>query len=139
MYHILILQLHTLWNDHHNKFNNRPSLYKVVTMLLTIFFILYIISLWLSYFITGGLYLLISTTYFTPLPSGIHMFVYPKFVFIIDCYILYFLMKYSWLQYYISYRWLMKIFKGYTHFILITEYWLYSSCCKIYQCTLFYT
>ena len=45
MYHTVIQYLYTLWNDHH------LSPYKVVTILLTIFPILYIISLYLIYFI----------------------------------------------------------------------------------------
>ena len=40
---------------------------------------LYISSLWLIYFVTGGLYLLVSLIYFThpytSLPSGNHLFV----------------------------------------------------------------
>ena len=31
------------------------------------------------------------------------------------------------------------IFKGYTPFIVIIKYWLYSLCCTIYPCSLFYT
>ena len=46
------------------------SLYKVITIFLTL--MLYMTSLWLVYFITGGLYLLLPKTYFTqfliPLP-----------------------------------------------------------------------
>ena len=31
------------------------------------------------------------------------------------------------------------IFKGYTSFTVITEYWLYSPCCRIHPCSLSYT
>ena len=66
------------------------SWYKVITILLTIFLMLYITSLWLIYFITGALYLLIPTTYslltLNPVPSGINSFVYIyKYVFILFC------------------------------------------------------
>ena len=53
--------------------------YKVIAILLTVFSMLYIITLHLSCFITGCLYLLIPYTYFIPpptfLPSGDHQFV----------------------------------------------------------------
>ena len=45
-------------------------------------------------------------------------------------------------QYYISYRCIIQwftIFKGNTPLIVIIKYWLYSSCCAIYPCSLFYT
>ena len=42
-----------------------------MTILLTVFLMLYITTLWLIYFITGGLYLLIPYTYFIPF-SGSH-------------------------------------------------------------------
>ena len=44
----VIWHLHTLWNDH-NKSGNHLSPYKVITILLTIFLMLYITSLWLIY------------------------------------------------------------------------------------------
>ena len=50
------------------------SPYKVIKLLLTIFLVLYITSLWLIYYITEGLYLLIPFIYLTHLltfcPSG---------------------------------------------------------------------
>ena len=47
-----------------------------ITILLTIFLILYITSLGLTYFITGSFCLLIPSTYLpTPLPSGDHQLV----------------------------------------------------------------
>ena len=52
------------WNDHHDKFSNHLFPHKVVVLLLTIFLMLYIISLWLIYYVTGGLYLLIPSNYF---------------------------------------------------------------------------
>ena len=73
----MVWHLHTSWNDHHDKSTNPLSPYKVITISLTIFLMLYITSPWLIYFITGGLYLLIPLTYFvslTPLPSGNHPF-----------------------------------------------------------------
>ena len=63
-------------NDHHDMSSYHVSPYKVIT-LLTIFTVLYIISLRLIYFVIGSLYLLISFTYLptsTLLPSGNHLF-----------------------------------------------------------------
>ena len=55
------------------------SLYKVATILLTTFPMLYITSLCLIYFVTGRLYFLIPFTYFdhpsTLFPSSNHQFV----------------------------------------------------------------
>ena len=48
-----------LWNDHHGKSSYHLSPYKVITMLLTLFPMLYIISSWLSYFIAESLYILL--------------------------------------------------------------------------------
>ena len=50
------------------------SPYKIMTILLTMFLMLYITTLWLIYFIIGSLYLFIPYTYFIPpLPfSGSH-------------------------------------------------------------------
>ena len=31
------------------------------------------------------------------------------------------------------------VFKGYISLAVITKYWLYSPCCRIYSCSLFYT
>ena len=61
--------LQTLWNEHCDKANIHLSPYKVITILLIMFLMLYVTSLWL-YFITGGLYFLIlyfliPVTYFT--------------------------------------------------------------------------
>ena len=45
-------------------------------------------------------------------------------------------------QYYTSYRctiWRVTIFKGNTPFIVIIKCWLYSPCCTVYSCSLFYT
>ena len=64
-----------MYYDHHDKPSNDLSPYEVLTILLTIFLMLYITSLWLTYFITGGLCLLMLFTYFTlthTLPSGYH-------------------------------------------------------------------
>ena len=49
--------------DHHDKSSNHLFPFKVVTILLTIFLMLYITSWSLIYFIIGGLYLLIPFTY----------------------------------------------------------------------------
>ena len=51
-----------IMNDHHSKASNYLSPNKVITVLLAIFYMLYIISLWLLYFITGRLYLLILSS-----------------------------------------------------------------------------
>ena len=56
--------LHTWQNDHHDKSGDHLTP-KVITVLLTIFIILYIPSLWLIYYVTGDLYLLITFTFFT--------------------------------------------------------------------------
>lgn len=58
------LTLHTLWSDHQYKSSNYVSSYKFITILFTIFFMLYTTTLWLILFITGDLYLLIPFTYF---------------------------------------------------------------------------
>ena len=62
---MVIWHLYTLLN-HSHKSDTHLSLYKVITVLLTIFFMLYITSPRLIYFITGGLYLLISLHPFCP-------------------------------------------------------------------------
>lgn len=62
---LLIGRLLALWNDHRDKSSNRLSPHKVVTVLLTVFLMLCVISLWLFCYITGGLYLFISFAYFT--------------------------------------------------------------------------
>ena len=71
VYYIVTWHLHALWNDDHNKSSNHLSLYKVITILLTVFLMLYITSLWLIYFVTGGLYFFIPFTYFTPPPLSL--------------------------------------------------------------------
>ena len=63
MYYTVIRHLCTLWDDRHYKSSNHLSLYAVIMLLLTIFLMLYITSLWL---IAEGLYLLIRFTYFIP-------------------------------------------------------------------------
>ena len=68
MYYIVIWQLLTLWNEHHDKSSNCLSPHKVVTVLLTVFLTLCMTSLWLFCYITGGLYLFISFAYFTSAP-----------------------------------------------------------------------
>ena len=50
---VLLIFAFILWNDQHSKSSNHLSQYKV-KMLLTIFLLLYISSLWL---VSGGLYL----------------------------------------------------------------------------------
>ena len=63
--YIVIWNLPTLWNNHRNS----NHLFTIITILLTIFLILCIISSWLIYCIIRDLNLLISFTP-TPLPSG---------------------------------------------------------------------
>ena len=63
----MIWHLHILWSDYHSKSSNHLSLYKIITVLLTIFLMLYMTFLWLIYFIPGGFNLLIRSTYFNPL------------------------------------------------------------------------
>ena len=57
MCYIVIWHLHPLWHDHHGKSTNQWSPHKVIAILLIIFCMLHITSLWLIYYITGGLYL----------------------------------------------------------------------------------
>ena len=75
----MILYLHTLWNHNHDKSSNHLPSYKIITILLIIYLMLYITSPWFIYYITGGLYLLIPFSNFThwpqPLLSGNHLFV----------------------------------------------------------------
>ena len=47
------------------------SPYKVITILLTVFPMMYIIFPRLNYFITGSVHLLISLTYFTHPPASL--------------------------------------------------------------------
>ena len=56
MYNIMICQSNTLWNNHHSKSSNHLSPYKIITILLTIFLMLYITSPW-HVFTTENLYL----------------------------------------------------------------------------------
>ena len=64
-----VWHLCTLQIDHCRKSSNHLSLYKVIMVLLTVFPVLYITSLWLIYFITGSLYFLIHFKYFTQPPA----------------------------------------------------------------------
>ena len=57
MCYIVVWHLHPLWNDHHGKSTNQWSPHKVIAILLIIFCMLHITSLWLIYYITRGLYL----------------------------------------------------------------------------------
>lgn len=72
--YILLYFIYYLHCDRQNKSYYQLSPYEVITLLVTIFFMLYITSLWLIYSINGGLYLLIPFPYFThpptPLASG---------------------------------------------------------------------
>ena len=60
--------LPTLWDDHYDESSNHLSLCKVIVKLLSMFLMLYITSMWLIYYITGSLCLLIPFTYFMHLP-----------------------------------------------------------------------
>ena len=68
-----------LQNNQHDMSSYHLSLYKVNTILLALFPLLYITSSWFIYFITGSLYLLIPFTHFahppTFLPSSNQHFV----------------------------------------------------------------
>ena len=72
--YILLYFMYYLHCDHQNKSCYQLSPYKIITLLVTIFFMLYTTSLWLICSINGGLYLLIPFPYFThpptPLASG---------------------------------------------------------------------
>lgn len=93
MCYLIIWHLHTLWNDHHHgKSHNHLSPYNVIIiklllttflMLLTTFLMLYITSGWLIYYITRGLYLSISFTYFSQPPhcTPLHLLVTTNFFF----------------------------------------------------------
>ena len=71
----MIRQSNVLQNGHH-KSSNHLSPYKIITVLSTVFFMLYITSPWLTYFITVSFYLLIPFTYFAQVsfPSDNHLF-----------------------------------------------------------------
>ena len=70
----VIQYFYALQNDQHSKSSYHLCSYKLITVLLTIFPMPYIASLWLIYFITRSFCLLVSSTYFTnssiSLPSG---------------------------------------------------------------------
>ena len=70
MYNIVIWYFHILQNAHHDKFSYHLSPYKGITLLLTIFPMLYISSPWLIYFVTESVYLLISLTYVAHSPTS---------------------------------------------------------------------
>ena len=75
----VICYFYTLQNDHHDKSSYHLLPYKVIKILLTIFPNLHNSYLWLIYFVTERLYLLISLTYFShpskPPPLRQHLFV----------------------------------------------------------------
>ena len=56
---ILIGQFYTWLKAHYDKYSHHLSPYDVITIFLTILFVLYLLSLWWTYSITGSLYLLI--------------------------------------------------------------------------------
>lgn len=62
----MVQHLYTWRFDHHIKFSNYLSLWKIITILSTTFSVLYITSSWLTYFIPGGFYLLLTFTFFSP-------------------------------------------------------------------------
>ena len=90
-YYTVIWYLHTLWNDyHHMSRNYLLDPYKLIIILLTIFLMLNITSLWPIYFITGGGYSLIPFTYFLhSLPHSplalIHLFSVLMSLFLLFC------------------------------------------------------
>ena len=76
MFSIVVWCFYILQNDPHNMSSYCPSPQKVIPILLTVFPMLYVISPWLTYFITGSLNLLISLIYFSycpPFPPSSHM------------------------------------------------------------------
>ena len=83
---IVIQYFYTLQNNHCNKFSYRLLPFKVIKIILSVFSLLYITSLWL---ITGSLCFLISLTYFThpptPLSSGNHLFIFFMSLFLFCC------------------------------------------------------
>ena len=54
MYNIVIWHLNTLWVDHHDKFSNHLASHKVITVLLTIYYIskTYLLNKWSLYLFT---------------------------------------------------------------------------------------
>ena len=71
MYNIVIQQLHIIWNVHHNKYSYHLSPYKVTTISLTIFPMLYITISWLIYFITRSLHPSILSSFLPISPQPI--------------------------------------------------------------------
>ena len=63
--HALTVRYIAKWSPHSR---NHLSPHRIVTVLLTVFPMLYVIFPWLTYFITGNLYLLIPVTYFIQSP-----------------------------------------------------------------------
>ena len=66
------------------------------------------------------------------------VFFIPSLLFFFQFYAFFNWGRADW-QYYVSFRcttqWFTN-FKGYSPFILITKYWLYSLCCSVYPCGL---
>ena len=70
MYIIVIQHLNSLWDDHHNQFSYHLSPFKVITILLTVFPILYSTSPWLIYnwnFVFLNLFYLFPSSPHSPL------------------------------------------------------------------------
>ena len=78
LYSIVFQYFYILQNDHHNKSSYRLSPYKMITVSLTIFPMLYVISLWIIYSITGSLYLFIALSCFTQPPHTLHSALAPN-------------------------------------------------------------
>ena len=79
VYNAVIHYFYTLQKHHRSQSSYHLSPYKVITVLLPVFPMLYISFPWLIYFVRGSFYPLISLTYFThpliPQPSSNHLFV----------------------------------------------------------------
>ena len=142
MFHIVIQHLYALWNGHPNTSSNHMPPYKINTILFTIFLMLYIISSWCIYFITGSLYFF---HLFHPFPLGqppgyfLYLWVcfWGFFVYFLDS-------TYYWNHVVFVFLWLISlsmITSGSVHVVTMTRF--HSSCwivwvCSIYALHLFY-
>ena len=93
--------LHTLWNDHHGKFSNHLSPYKVITVLLTIFLMLCYIPV--AYFFCGCRFVPLNPLHLfhsPPSPSPLATTCIYESVFILFCLLVCFVFQIPWISEY---------------------------------------